>query len=229
MTHHNPSKPDMNPQEHTDVLLELSQMGSSLAGLNRSMPFSVPDGYWAQCSAGALAAAHTHELELSCGRRMPYNMPEAYFEQLPGRMMTSVLPQAAPHQQVPEGYFDQLPATLMARLRQEEEQPVQPKARTIDFKPARIRMRWAAAAVLLAVMGLGIYQSSQPSPEQALQSQLAQVDGTMISNYIQETALESSLQEARSSPKAAQLASQLSADEIVSYLQESGLSETELY
>lgn len=61
--------------EKNEILKELNEMGSPLAGMPRRMPYSVPDGYFDGMADAALRSARTG------------NVPAGYFEALPAAML----------------------------------------------------------------------------------------------------------------------------------------------
>src|ERR1043165_582184 len=70
---------------------ELKEMGSSLADTQAAMPFSVPDGYFEEFGAGAVGLVANDEVPaMPGGKKLLYEMPEGYFEKLPGRITESV-------------------------------------------------------------------------------------------------------------------------------------------
>ena len=89
-----------------------------------------------------------------------YRVPEAYFDELPTTMAAIVGPEEVPlwekgpsmPQQVPAGYFEQLPQTLLARVKQEEQQT----GKVVKLFPKRLR--WLAAASIVAVMGIAVWR-----------------------------------------------------------------------
>ncbi|GAA4467114.1 hypothetical protein GCM10023093_22400 [Nemorincola caseinilytica] len=119
----------------------------------------------------------------SKGREMPMQAPEGYFEGLAERMTrmaadTEDLRMARidmPYK-VPAGYFDTLPGKVMERTG-----VVQKKGILISFR----QLRWAAAAVLFIMAGIGGYQmfygNEAPRYEQEI---LANVEDGDIQEYL---------------------------------------------
>lgn len=66
--------------QQNEILKELKELESPLAGLTRDMPYTVPEGYLAglpEALSRSAAARHTS----------PFVVPEGYFGALPGRLL----------------------------------------------------------------------------------------------------------------------------------------------
>lgn len=98
-------------------------MGSSLADAHVSIPFEVPQGYFATAERTIIGKALQEESELS-------------------------LPVVTNPYAAPKGYFDSLPSRIEQRLPQTKKKGI-----LISFR----QVRWAAAAVLLVMIGVGGY------------------------------------------------------------------------
>lgn len=76
--------------EHNNIQEELRELDSPLADMPRAMPYSTPDGYFAQFAANIHSIASQH-IDLSDNQiAMPYEVPAGYFGQLPGQVLAAV-------------------------------------------------------------------------------------------------------------------------------------------
>lgn len=64
--------------QENNITEELKQMGSSLAAVPRTMPYTVPDGYFQQLDQRM--ARYTDPIPTAT---MPYAVPDGYFDKLP--------------------------------------------------------------------------------------------------------------------------------------------------
>ena len=160
----------------THIQSELMELNSSLP-FNVKMPvFNVPEGYFESFAEGVLAKikgkqavsssdelAALSPLLAGISRKMPFSVPENYFDEatmsLPSLTLEEPLPEVLsgasktlPYK-VPAGYFEQLPQQVLNRV-------VKPKAKVISFN--RDWMRYAVAAVLIGIVALSsiVYFSS---------------------------------------------------------------------
>jgi hypothetical protein len=146
---------------------ELTELNSSLSSGKLPEVYTVPEGYFesfAQTVLQKIKSSNTsasEELETlspllaGLSRKMPYSVPEGYFNeintQLPGITLEESLPEilisagkSMPYK-VPVGYFEELPATVLNNVR-----PARTSAKVIS-----IGLRWmkyAAAAIIAGVM-----------------------------------------------------------------------------
>lgn len=154
----------------------MATLGSSvLAGYSRRMPFAVPPGYFAGTTAtfveGVQAADAGSDPVLSgLQRRMPFAVPPNYFETLPEELLEAAIGASLPRLEPvfsapPAGYFEALPASILAAAKAADAPRVLPlpaparRTQTIAL-PA---LRWAAAAVLVLGIGLGLYRANTPA------------------------------------------------------------------
>lgn len=234
-------------ETRNDILEELKSWGSPLAGVSRNMPYRVPAGYFEALSPTItqyITHYHTADPSLAgVGRQMPYRVPQGYFDMLPMQMLglvqheAAILPKATPFA-VPEGYFNTLPAQMLAAAKAADAAPAE-KPRTIALRTNLWQsVRWAAAALLVAGLGFGTYKalyndSVTVTPKPSIESQLAALSKAEISNYIQQNiddfdseVLESSVAKLDAGTSApANAIDQLSDDEIIRYLDETGWEE----
>src|SRR5690606_1577467 len=172
----------------------LEALGSPLAGLSRSTPYAVPEGYFASLErtlAKGVIDSGLEDPELRLPETMPYAIPEEYFALLPARLTAL----AAAHEgsatpnvpfDVPPGYFDSLPAALLHTAR--EADVPRPAGRTIAFRPQwqkRILQLAAAAAVVLGI-GIATYRYTQPAPapETVAVARLGELSPEIIGDYV---------------------------------------------
>jgi hypothetical protein len=69
---------------------ELKNIGSSLAGIGKSMPYAAPTDYFDMLGQAVSEAVSGEEKAMISGmddRQVPYSVPAGYFEQLPVRML----------------------------------------------------------------------------------------------------------------------------------------------
>ncbi len=180
----------MNPGN--DIVKELEELNSPLAHMPRVMPFQLPGDYFTTFAQQLEdAISYEDEPELNLPKELPFALPEGYFEGLAASIMDKV--QEAPAFgviqpaafEVPSGYFQQLPQQIMTVVRAAEiEATIQQKTtKVIPFVPRKV-VQWAAAACLIAAIGLGGYKiMNQPQPLSA-EKQLAQLNKDDIRNYV---------------------------------------------
>lgn len=154
-------------------------------------PFVVPEGYFQQFSDALreILAIGTFEARLS--RQNVFSVPGNYFDNLPETILDVVrekadLPQGLSAEmpfEVPKGYFDQFAADLQARLKDD----VGPKMIPLSSRPAiSIQlMRWAAAAILILGVTLGIQQAGTPqSLSQTTKRALSSIPEKALDDYV---------------------------------------------
>jgi hypothetical protein len=186
-------------QPHPEIIAELEELGSPLAGFPRRMPFAVPSRYFELASeelvSGALAADSDEDMQLYIGKKsLPFAVPEGYFDALPEMMLEKAIESELPVMgkqspgAVPAGYFDSLPEKLLAAAK-EADAPAKVipmpaparKGRTLPM-PA---LRWAAAALLILGIGVGLYRAEQPdAPQKVTQRALATIPKAAIEEYV---------------------------------------------
>lgn len=115
-------------------------------------------------------------------KEMPFTVPRHYFDELYGHVsLHTTKKHTAPHI-VPEGYFDNLPEAMFERLKKElrEEKPV---TKRVSFNWRSISM--AAAAVIIILISIGIYQQPHEQPLSATEN-LAQISDEKILAYMED-------------------------------------------
>jgi hypothetical protein len=201
-----------------DIRNELRGMNSALTDMPRTMPYEVPVGYFESFTDGVGL--------LKAGKEMPHEVPQGYFEQLADDILFEVNKPSVAFT-VPEGYFEALPAEILAKVKQADRKPM-----TI---PIGIRIwknvRWAAAAVLILGIGLGVYRSYWYEPAFNVQEELASVSQEVIDEYVQLHIDEFDMETIATGTEPFDIkpaTNHLSSEEIENYINESGLDESVL-
>jgi hypothetical protein len=162
-----------------EITEELQNMGSSLAGLSRVMPYEVPVNFFRNFEAGL--SRSDLDIVPEWSKAMPFAIPDNYFEGLADNLVAASVSGALesatsipPPFQVPNGYFESLPDAILSTV----------KPKKITFFPAYIK--WAAAAVL--VLGMGAYAVFfNNKPALGTDNMLASVPSREIQDYLQHT------------------------------------------
>lgn len=169
------------------ILQELVEMGSPLAMLPRTMPYSVPEGYFTQLTniiTGEDIEWDENSFAPGGSKMMPYHVPGGYFEQLTANLVSAAtaegtaLPKVAPFT-IPAGYFDQLPAQLLNAAKATDT----PKAAPVRYNLFR-SVQWAAAAIFIMFIGIGAYITFFNQKTDSAEVLLAAVPNTDIHDYI---------------------------------------------
>jgi hypothetical protein len=182
-----------------DISDELKSMGSCLADMSRVMPYSVPQGYFEHFAGSTLETIK--ELNQSApisawGKSLPYKVPVNYFEGLTGAIvaaakaeegLSSPATKETPYK-VPSGYFESLPEHMLRLAKAAE--PAKKETKIIPLRRSYYlrTIKWAAAAVFVAGIGLGslrmyLNNGQIKNPDQIL----ASVSGNEIKDYLQHT------------------------------------------
>ncbi len=184
----------MNPG--IEIVKELEELASPLALMPRTTPFAVPEGYFTTLTYRVTELSQYSEEQVPhLPVAMPYALPEGYFEGFAATLMDKVaeVPDFGSIEpakfEVPAGYFEVLPQQILAAVKaadtQASDAPKIKQPRVIGFFPQKAA-RWAAAAGLILAVGFGGYQIfNQPQPISA-ERQLAQLDKSVISSYVQQ-------------------------------------------
>lgn len=214
--------------EVNDIVKELEELQSPLAGMPRTMPYAVPAGYFAlleESVAAGISFAEDQQLSTP-GKAMPYEVPGGYFDKLPEHILATAQNKISKELAyiVPEGYFDQLPGAILGKVKKERETP---KKKTI---PLWKNLAWAAAAVVLLSVGFEIYKIAAPTETANVEQQLAQLPNGAINEYIQahidEFDAEMIAANITATNTTATSPAQLEEAEIINYLDETGWDET---
>ena len=146
------------------ILEELKELNSSLGSLvSPTTPFQVPEGYFEglagrimdRIKRGSDAGDELPGLSpllASLPRKMPYSVPEDYFNLDPLPVVTeekdtallSLIERQTPYQ-VPYGYFDEFPGNMVRRLNRQE-------GRVVRMGAPRRWMRLAVAVVSAGII-----------------------------------------------------------------------------
>lgn len=215
-------------KEQNDILNELRSLGSPLADMSRAMPFEVPEGYFNSFEMQLIAELSLENGSglLSLSKETPLPVPEGYFEELPGKILAMVqeqpqleLPKIMPFD-VPNGYFEQLPEQILKAAKDEPK-----KGRVIPFT-TRIQkgVKWAAAAMLIAALGIGSYRMLTPA-ELTPSEELAKLPADVISDYVSQNIDEFDMEVLESTINNSELQS-LTDEEIDKYLEETDWNTT---
>ena len=149
-----------------EISAELKEMGSPLADMPRTMPFTVPDGYFTGFGA-ALAEARrlltVPDPALNESKSMPFSVPPGYFGNLTNNIINNT--KSSRHRNddiksmpltVPSGYFEQLPGQILNKVKVEKNKaPVQLIA--LRKQPLYKKVQWAIAAMFVLFIGIGAY------------------------------------------------------------------------
>jgi hypothetical protein len=197
-----------------DIREELRGLNSLLADMPRTMPYEIPQGYFEsfEGSVGLMKA----------GRQMPYVVPQGYFEELTTVMLFEVNKPEQKTFGVPVGYFEALPAELLVRAKESDTKPKTISIGVIIGK----NVRWAAAAVLLLGVGIGVYKNYLYQPQFNVQQELAALSQDEIHDYVQQHIDEYDVETISSDAESFDIkpaTNQLSDDEIEKYLKETSL------
>ena len=177
-------------KRENDILEELRQMGSSLANVSRLMPYHVPENYFSELGDNVRKTIKEMEApeEKPWSATMPFSVPSSYFEQFADKIVTAA--KEAPHTgkalpfAAPPGYFEALPGQVLAAAKATENKK---QSKLIPLGRIAWYRQWAAAAVILFVIGLGsfgfFYNQNAHTPEKML----ATVPGADIQDYLQHT------------------------------------------
>lgn len=93
----------------SEINKELENIAPKLLGLNKVMPYHVPDNYFDALSIEALLYTNN--------KAVGYTVPDNYFESFASEMLLSVAKPDINTQSVPEGYFDNFADNLLAKLK----------------------------------------------------------------------------------------------------------------
>ena len=211
-----------------EILQELQSMNSILAGMPRTMPYSVPDGYFTSLVATVQEQIHIEHAQdpvITWSKANPYITPDGYFDSLTANVLSNVItaPVSVAHNdpyEVPAGYFDTLPDRLLAAAKEAQKQP----ARIIPLRRNIWKqVKWAAAAVLIIGLGFGSYEIVQIlQPPHKAEHMLASIPDKDISEYIQQNIDDFDLDMIVSNAN-------ISDEDIIQYLKETGVDTSKVY
>jgi len=172
-----------------DILAELKDLNSPLAGISRAMPYRVPAGYFEQLpenTISAIKSIEAPEVKPVWGAN-PYAAPAGYFDSLTCNLVSaakaehiSVNTKEMPYH-VPKGYFERLPGQVIKAVK------ALGSKKTIPLTAHMFRrVQWAAAAIFIIFMGIGGYIAffNDHSYQEKI---LASIPGNEIHDYLQRT------------------------------------------
>lgn len=186
----------MNTQEN--ILEELREMNSSLAGLPRTMPYFVPQGYFEifpEILKEQLPVTNCLSTE---NPDMPFHVPTGYFQQLPQQLINTIhanealnsLPRQLPYT-ITENYFADLPAMVLQKAKESG----QKRKNIFPIAASWARsLRWAAVALLILGIAIGSYSHielnrkpvSTNIPVHATEQALTKLPPGTIDEYIRQ-------------------------------------------
>ncbi len=165
-------------------------------------PFAVPEGYFSGFLDALADGRALADLEARLSRKNVFETPPGYFETLPQAVMAAIdaeaetaLPENFSRTMpfgVPGGYFENFSENLQARIQAadaDSSAPVAETPRTIPLRPRSTlpvqMMRWAAAAILILGVSLGIQQAGTPqSTATTARRALANVPENALQDYV---------------------------------------------
>ncbi len=179
-----------------EISAELREMGSSLASMPRTMPFSVPDGYFAGF-AESLSEIQKHLREpdpiVHGSKNMAFSVPGGYFEKLTGDILNKVEAKAHVNADiksmplsVPAGYFEQLPRQILNSVKAADDK-APTKIIALEKQPLYKKVQWAAAAMFVLFIGLGAYITFVSDRGTNPEMMLASVSANEIDDYLEHT------------------------------------------
>jgi hypothetical protein len=214
--------------EENNISQELQSMGSPLAGLPRTMPYSVPGGYFEQFPSlvkSTIRELDEPEVVPAFGKKLPYSVPPGYFENLAGHIVAAA---AAPEMpagmskevpfKAPANYFETLPGTLLSKAKAADAGTT-PKI--IEFKRPHVfrSVQLAAAAIFILFIGIGSYITFFSARIVNPEVMLAAVTNNEINEYVQGTyRIDASKIQSNNEINSMQLDNK----EIIEYLDETG-------
>lgn len=193
---------------------ELRRMDSPLADMSRTMPYEVPVGYFDSFMQGV-------EM-LKAGKQMPYDIPKGYFESLAGNVLFEVKKSNDYAMEVPVGYFENLPAEILAKVKQADKKPKTISIGVTVWK----NVRFAAAAILLLGVGLGLYHMGFTNRGYNVENELAMISQDELHEYVQQHIDEYEMEMITSGAESFEIkpaATELTKEELQNYLNEGSL------
>ncbi len=152
----------------------------TLAGIGKSIPFTVPSGYFEDLSNNLNARIFIESLHVK--ENNGFAVPESYFEELTSRIEASVRIENIRTNDVsggftiPDAYFDDLSSRISTRVQEST------KRETPVRKLFTSWISYAAAACVTAMIATGIYLNTN---SYNFDEQLAEVPDEEIINYLQ--------------------------------------------
>lgn len=202
---------------NTDILKELEQISQAVAQISGEAPYQVPVGYFdtldtvimARIAAGGI---EENSLLTVAGKQMPQDVPDGYFDTLSDNILSKLKAQQsfqtaaeelnelspvlaglskANLYEVPIGYFENLAERITEKTTE---------TKVVSMFSRKVWIRYAAAAVLFAMIAFGInFFIQQPSTtgpvagipeiktEEQINKELAKISEEEIINYLKMT------------------------------------------
>ena len=183
-----------------DISEELKSMESSLAGMSRKTPYSIPFGYFESLGYEIhemIKNSQQPDPAMDWGKQLLYSVPPGYFEKLASEIISSSVITTASERSpapmpfdIPSKYFESFPEKVLLAAKANE--PAKKESGKIPLKQHNIftRVRWAAAAIILICISSGSYitffNNNQPANSEKI---LASVPESDIQEYLQSTYL----------------------------------------
>ena len=156
-------------EKRTEIQEELQSLSPLLAGMDKVNVFTVPQGYFESISPTVLSCINEGENKLPSAVQNTPEVPQGYFDSFAGSVLDKIKTLENPAEElkslsaviasaskenifeVPTGYFGQLPQSILQKVK-----PAQ--AKVAYMQRSKSIMRYAAAAVIIGVMALGVYK-----------------------------------------------------------------------
>lgn len=164
-----------------------SQDAPSLAGMDVTNPFTVPDNYFSESTEHLQARVG---IEALIGEKLQndFHVPDNYFETLEEQILSSVKAEELKEKisteafAVPEGYFADLQDRIIAKTAQANNDNKEPMIRKLV--PAWIK--YAAAACITAIVATGVFLNNKTTKDNlAAEVEFSQIPQTEIVAYLQ--------------------------------------------
>ena len=177
-------------ERRKEIIDELVSLASPLASMPYGMPYTVPENYFVllcEDICDNVQYVISADPALPDHKSMPFNVPAAYFEQLPAQMLAYAKEQpdtlkTTPYS-VPKGYFDTLPAQILQAAKSAEKEK---KTKVIPLqRKSWPYIRITVAALLITAIGFGSFKYfvlRTPNPEITL----AKIPENVLRDYAQQ-------------------------------------------
>jgi hypothetical protein len=177
--------------DNNNIIKELEEISPLLAGIPRHPVFTLPEGYFNDLSQHILLKINKEYAHSA--------VPEGYFDNLADHIMhkirateaTNIIEELPPIlasvsrenvHHVPAGYFDSLAQQITLKV-------AKPRARVISIAVFSGFARYAAAAVITGILGLGLFSRLNNKPENYNMEPILANAETIISSGSFETEL----------------------------------------
>lgn len=125
-------------ENEREISEELNQISTLLAGMNKSLPYRLPAGYFEDVSSNILTTVRKQQEGIldQLSKQSLFRMPTGYFDNLADNVLGRIKSQEAELEissplygeikginvfEVPEGYFDKLAGSVMSKVSANEE------------------------------------------------------------------------------------------------------------